>query len=153
MQTLPKLGCYSLRGIFLVDEELILPVKSKIDAQFGRQLRLFLAQADSKMPTVSEARTLRAAAGRREDQRMVAEYAIGMIWLSWRFEQAMQMLESAMTVASAHLSSIDYLNLLRKNSLLKNLPLFPIPRQERQTWSSLEQEARLVAYLKTGRLS
>ena len=135
-----------------MDEELILPIKSKIDPQFERQVRSFLAQANSKMPTVSEAELLRAGAGRREDQRLVAEYVIGMLWLSWRFERAIQMLESASAVASAHISSTDYLDLVRKISLLKNLPLFPVPRHERQTWADLEQEARLVVYLKTGRL-
>ena len=104
------------------------------------------------MPTVSEAELLRAGAGRREDQRLVAEYVIGMLWLSCRFERAIPMLDSASAVASAHMSSVDYLNLVRKISLLKNLPLFPEPRYERQTWADLDQEARLVVYLKTGRL-
>ena len=135
-----------------MDEELILPIKSKIDPQFERQVRSFLAQANSKTPTVSEAELLRAGAGRREDQRLVAEYVIGMLWLSWRFERAIPMLDSASAVASAHMSSVDYLNLVRKISLLKNLPLFPEPRYERQTWADLDQEARLVVYLKTGRL-
>lgn len=105
------------------------------------------------MPSVSEAELLRAGAGRREDQRLVAEYVIGMLWLSWRFDRAIPMLNSASAVASAHISSTDYLNLLRKIALLKNLPLFPVPRHKRQTWVDLEQEARLVVYLKTGRLS
>jgi hypothetical protein len=136
-----------------VDEELILPIKSKIDPQFERQVRIFLDHRNSKMPSVSEAELLRAGAGRREDQRLVAEYVIGMLWLSWRFDRAIPMLNSASAVASAHISSTDYLNLLRKISLLKNLPLFPVPRHKRQTWVDLEQEARLVVYLKTGRLS
>ncbi|MDY0147809.1 MAG: hypothetical protein RBR56_07135 [Halothiobacillus sp.] len=136
-----------------MDEELILPIKSEIDPQFERQLRLFLQQAESKMPNVSEAELLRAAAGRREDQRLVAEYVIGMLWLSWRFDRANQMLDSALAVASAYMSSADYLNLVQKVSLLKNLPLFSVPRHERQTLTDLLQEARLVVYLKTGRLS
>lgn len=135
-----------------MDEELILPIKSKIDPQFERQLWLFLEQVDSKMPIVSEAELLRAAAGRREDQRLVAEYVIGMLWLSWRFARAIPLLDSVLAVASAHMSSVDYLNLMRTVSLLKNLPLYPVPRHERQTWADLEQEARLVVYLKTGRL-
>lgn len=135
-----------------MDEELILLIKSKIDPQFERQVRIFLDHANSKMPNVSEAELLRAGAGRREDQRLVAEYVIGMLWLSWRFDRAIPMLNSASAVASAHISSTDYLNLLRKISLLKNLPLFPVPRHKRQTLVDLEQEARLVVYLKTGRL-
>ncbi len=135
-----------------MDEELILPIKSKIDPQFERQVRIFLDHGNSKMPSVSEAELLHAGAGRREDQRLVAEYVIGMLWLSWRFDRAIPMLDSASAVASAHISSTDYLNLLRKIALLKNLPLFPVPRDVRQTWVDLEQEARLVVYLKTGRL-
>ncbi|WP_298219896.1 hypothetical protein [Halothiobacillus sp.] len=105
------------------------------------------------MPNVSEAELLRAAAGRREDQRLVAEYVIGMLWLSWRFDRANQMLDSALAVASAYMSSANYLILMRTVSLLKTLPLFPMPRHERQTLTDLLQEARLVVYLKTGRLS
>jgi hypothetical protein len=136
-----------------VDEALILPIKSEIDPQFERQVRKFLADAQLKMPNVSEAELLRAAAGRREDHRLVAEYVIGMLWLSWRFDRAIQMLDSALAVAPAHISSTEYLNRLQKITLLKNLPLFSRPRSERQTWADLEQEARLVVYLKTGRLS
>ncbi|OZB37235.1 MAG: hypothetical protein B7X35_01220 [Halothiobacillus sp. 14-56-357] len=136
-----------------MDEELILPIKFEIDPQFERQLRLFLQQAESKMPNVSEAELLRAAAGRREDQRLLAEYAIGMLWLSWRFDRANHMLDSALTVAPAYMSSADYLDLVQNVTLLKNLPLFSVPRHERQTLTDLLQEARLVVYLKTGRLS
>lgn len=135
-----------------MDEELILSIKSKNDPQFERQVRFFLAQANSKMPTINEAELLRASAGRREDQRLVAEYVIGMLWLSWRFERAISMLDSAVALASAHMPSVDYLNLVRRISLLKNLPLFEAPRDKRQTWADLEQEARVVVYLKTGRL-
>lgn len=135
-----------------MDEELILSIKSKNDPQFERQVRFFLAQANSQMPTINEAELLRASAGRREDQRLVAEYVIGMLWLSWRFERAISMLDSAVALASAHMPSVDYLNLVRRISLLKNLPLFEAPRDKRQTWVDLEQEARVVVYLKTGRL-
>jgi len=136
-----------------MDEDLILPIKSEIEPQFERQVQNFFADAHLKMPSVNEAELLRAAAGRREDHRLVAEYVIGMVWLSWRFDRAIQLLDSAMAVAPGHISSTEYLNRLRKITLLKNLPLFTHPRSERQTWADLEQEARLVLYLKTGRLS
>jgi hypothetical protein len=135
-----------------VDDVLILPIKSKIDPQFERQVLDFIAKADSRMPTVSEAELLRAGAGRREDQRLVADYVIGMLWLSWRFERAISMLDTVGNVAMAYIPSAHYLNLMRHISLLKNLPLFPVPRRERQSWTDLEKEARLIVYLKTGRL-
>ena len=105
------------------------------------------------MPTVNEAELLKAAAGRRDDQQLVADYAIGMIWLGWRFDQATLRLNAAAASAAAHLSSAEYLRLIRRLSLLKNLPLFPAPRTARQTLADLEREARLVVYLRSGRLA
>ena len=142
-----------MQGVFRVDDALILPIKSTIDPQFERQVRDFASRAQSRSPTPSEAELLRAAAGRRDDQRLVADYVIGMLWLSWRFERATQMLDAVVSTASPFLPSTDYLRLVRQITQLKNLSLFPAPRAARQSWADLEREAQLIIYLKTGRLT
>lgn len=148
----------------MLDELLNLPIKAKIyqpfnfasessfEGPFERQLQSYLLLSHSNMPTINQAELLRAAAGVRKDQRMWAEYVIGMIWLSWRYERAMPLLESALADAADFLSSVDYLHWLRTVELYKNLPLFALSRNERQSWAELEREARLIVYLKTGRL-
>lgn len=124
-----------------------------MEPTFERQLQTFIKKGYSVMPTNNEADLLRAGAGRREDQRLLADYVIGMIWLSWRYDRARSLLDSVLTQASTYLSGSDYLDLMRRISLLKHLPLLATPRQKRQAWADLEQEARLVVYLKTGRLA
>lgn len=103
------------------------------------------------MPSVHQAALLQAAAGGRADQHVVAEYAIGLVWLSWRYNSALQRLEPAVNASSAHIASHRYLELQQELDLLRFLPLFAEPRAQPQPLEQMVQEARLIAYLTTGR--
>jgi hypothetical protein len=134
-----------------VDNAYILSTKDPLDPPFIRQIQQFLAQAQITMPNVHQARLLHAAAGGRVDQQVVADYASGLIWLSWRYDNAWAKLESAVNRSSEFISSNQYLKLQQDLGWFKFLPLFAEPRAQLQSLEHLLQEARLIAYLTTGR--
>ena len=134
-----------------VDNPYILPIKTALDPAFLKQIQYFLAQAQAVMPTVHQAALLQAAAGGRGDQQVVAEYAIGLVWFSWRYNRALHRLESAINATGAYIASNRYLKLQQELNLLRFLPLFAEPRSQAQPLEQLYQEARLIAYLTTGR--
>jgi hypothetical protein len=134
-----------------VNSAYILPIKTPLDPPFFWQIQNFLAQAQDVMPTVHQAAVLQAAAGGRADQQVVAKYAIGLVWLSWRYNRALHLLESAVNASGAYIASNRYLKLQQELGLLKFLPLFAEPRAQAQPLEQLHQEARLIAYLTTGR--
>ncbi len=134
-----------------VDCAYILPSKTPLDPPFSRQIQDYLAHAQVVMPNVHQAALLQAAAGGRGDQHVVAEYAIGLVWFSWRYHRALHRLESAVNASSAHIASHRYLKLQQELDLLRFLPLFAEPRAQPQPLEQMVQEARLIVYLTTGR--
>ncbi|MHB1229911.1 MAG: hypothetical protein ACYCY3_06305 [Halothiobacillus sp.] len=136
----------------MLENDLILPIKTPLDGSFGAQLDVFIAQSASSMPTPSEAALLKAAAGNRKDQRVAADYTVGMVWLTWRFARCGQALDAAINASAPYVSSRVYLQLQQQKALFKHLPLFNEPRPKIQSVGQLEHEARIISYLKTGRL-
>ena len=134
-----------------LDNPTILPIKTPLEPQFLAQLQRFLVQAQQIMPNVHQARLLHAASGSRRDQQVVADYAIGLIWLGFRYDKGWSKFESAVNQSSEFISSNQYLKLQRDLALLKFLPFFAEPRAQMQSPELLLQEARLIAYLTTGR--
>ncbi len=134
-----------------MDSPYILPIKTPLDPTFSRQIQSFLDQAYGVIPTTHQAALLQAAAGGRADQQVVAHYAIGLVWFSWRYAKALPLLESAVNASGAFIASHKYLKLQQELVLLKFLPLFAEPRAQAQPLEQMYQEARLIAYLTTGR--
>lgn len=135
----------------MLESPLILPIVKEPDVSFGQHVQRFVTEASQRCPSRAEANILLAAAGARRDQRCLAQYAVGMVWLTWGYQPAWDWLAPAIDQSAAHVPSVTYLHIQQQAALLRHLSLHDRPTAQPRSPEHLLREAVMIVYLKTGR--